>query len=86
MLKKLANKIFIEDQGFNIIKIIVVLITLATSIYPFLYMVAVSFSDSLLVMQGKVSLIPKGFQFTAYKTVFQNNSLSFQKSHHQILL
>lgn len=75
MLKKLGYKIFKEDQGFNIVKIIVIAITLITSLYPFLYMVAVSFSDSMAVMKGEVTLIPKGFQFTAYKSVLENDDI-----------
>jgi putative aldouronate transport system permease protein len=44
-------------------------------IYPLVFVISASFSDALLVMQGKVWLWPRGFNLDAYKRVFQNSDI-----------
>lgn len=48
--------------------IIMILICIAT-LYPFLYLVAQSFSSEQAIMQGKVSLLPVDFSVVTYKSV-----------------
>ncbi|HHV58748.1 MAG TPA: carbohydrate ABC transporter permease [Clostridiaceae bacterium] len=60
---------------FTFLKVSFLLFICAITLYPFLHMIAVSFSANLPVMQGKVGLIPIGFNISAYKEVFQNKML-----------
>ncbi|NMA82572.1 MAG: carbohydrate ABC transporter permease [Epulopiscium sp.] len=41
-------------------------------LYPFVYMIAVSLSDSISILQNKVTFYPKGFNLTSYKIVFRD--------------
>lgn len=45
------------------------------TLYPVLYMLAVSLSDTSAVVQGKVFLFPKGFNFDAYQEVLKNDKI-----------
>ena len=74
-MKKVFYKLFREDDGLNLVKLLVIAVILISSLYPFLYMISVSLSDSVLVMQGKVNIIPKGIQLTAYRSVLQNQDI-----------
>lgn len=42
------------------------------SVYPLLYLIAVSFSSPFYVMSNQVALIPKGFTVGYYKVIFAN--------------
>ena len=41
------------------------------TLYPFLYLVAQSFSSEQAIMQGKVSILPVEFNVTTYKKVLE---------------
>ena len=55
-----------------LIKVVLLLLTLAT-LYPFIYVVSMSVSASIYVVQQSVWLLPKGFTLESYKLVFQNS-------------
>jgi putative aldouronate transport system permease protein len=57
---------------FDVFLTVIMLIVAAVTVYPVLYVVAISFSDTINIMQNKVFLIPKGFNFDAYKAVLQD--------------
>ncbi|MBE6350360.1 MAG: carbohydrate ABC transporter permease, partial [Spirochaetaceae bacterium] len=63
-----------ETTGYTVFKffntIIMVLICVAT-LYPFLYLVAQSFSSEQAIMQGKVTLFPVDFNIETYKSVLE---------------
>ena len=63
-----------ESTGYIVFKIIntifMILICVMT-LYPFLYLVAQSFSSEVAISQGKVSLIPVGFNIETYKSVLE---------------
>ncbi|WP_078381662.1 carbohydrate ABC transporter permease [Sutcliffiella halmapala] len=63
MQESLSYKIFKVFNGF--ILILVIFCTL----YPFLNVVAQSFSSEAYINAGKVNLLPKGFNIDTYKTV-----------------
>ena len=44
-------------------------------IYPLLYVISASFSSPEALIAGDVVLFPKGFNFSAYKYVFQNDNI-----------
>lgn len=63
-----------ESAGYKIFSgingIIMVLVCVAT-LYPFLYLVAQSFSSEEAIMQGKVGIIPVQFSLTTYISVLK---------------
>ena len=55
---------------FNLILFIVMAFAVVICIVPFIYMIALSFSDPAAIMQNKVSFLPVGFTTAAYKQIF----------------
>lgn len=64
MTKSTSRKVF---EVFNIIIMIFLNIIM---LYPFLYVLATSFSSNASVLAGRVSIVPDGFNLRAYKAVF----------------
>lgn len=64
MTKSTSRKVF---EVFNIIIMIFLNIIM---LYPFLYVLAASFSSNASVLAGRVSIVPDGFNLRAYKAVF----------------
>jgi putative aldouronate transport system permease protein len=54
---------------FQIINVTILLVIIAATLYPFLYVVATSFSSEAFVRSGKVSVFPLGFTTVTYKEV-----------------
>lgn len=49
--------------------------SLLVTLVPFIHMIAISFSGDIYVMQGKVSLWPKGFSTKMYQFVFADDRI-----------
>ncbi|MCR4621830.1 MAG: carbohydrate ABC transporter permease [Clostridiales bacterium] len=64
-----------NDRIFKAFTVAIILIITAACLFPFLYIVSVSFSGKNPVMRGEVFLWPVGWDFSAYRTVFNNQSL-----------
>lgn len=64
-----------KDKVFKIITISVVVVIAACCLFPFLHVLAVSFSDKTAVIRGEVLLWPRSFKLSAYKAVFNNKGL-----------
>jgi putative aldouronate transport system permease protein len=65
----------VGESKFNLASIVIsiVLIFIAIiTLYPFIYILAVSLSDTAYVVQGKVVLFPKGLNFDAYLDVMKD--------------
>lgn len=60
---------------FTIIKVIVLLIAVFCTLYPFIYMAAVSTSDAIYVLKSEVSFYPKGFNLNTYRIVFEDHRI-----------
>lgn len=60
---------------FDTVNIIILLLLCLATVYPFLHMVAVSFSDKTQVLNNKVTFYPKGFVVDAYMLVFKDNTI-----------
>lgn len=63
-----------ESLGYTIFKIvntIIMIFVCAVTLYPFLYLVAQSFSSEQAIMQGKVTLLPVGFNMATYISVLK---------------
>ena len=58
----------------GIIVIVLVVLMLATA-YPFLYILSMSISSPDAVLNREVLLLPKGFSVESYKMVFENNQI-----------
>ena len=54
---------------FTVINTIIMILVCVVTLYPFLYLVAQSFSSEEAIMMGQVSIIPKGFNLETYKSV-----------------
>jgi len=67
---EMKKKRSVGDVIFDIIIYIVMILTLMICLLPFIYMLAVSLSDSNSIINNKVIFIPKGFNFEAYKKIF----------------
>lgn len=57
---------------FPFVNVVVLLVVVLVTLYPFLYMINVSLSDSVSVMRGEVSLWPKGINFRMYDIVLND--------------
>ncbi|RTE10743.1 carbohydrate ABC transporter permease [Paenibacillus whitsoniae] len=57
---------------FSVLNFFLMLGVVVITLYPFLYMLAVSLSESTFVMKGAVTWYPKGFNLAMYKLVFDD--------------
>lgn len=62
-------------EMMDIVILIIMLVVIGVMLYPFLLIVASSLSDPVLVMQNKVSIIPKGFTLQNYKMILQKDNI-----------
>lgn len=61
-----------ESRSYKVFKVcnaIILLFIVFITLYPFLNVVAQSFSSESYINSGKVNLIPRGFNIDTYKTV-----------------
>ena len=61
-----------ESTGYLIFKVVNTLIMIfvcVATLYPFLYLVAQSFSSEQAIIMGKVTILPVGFNVATYKSV-----------------
>ena len=63
------------DKLLDIVIWIIVAFAVLVTLYPFLYVVSVAFSDGGAVAQGEVYLFPKGFSLETFKTVMAYKQL-----------
>ena len=67
-----------ESGGYRVFKvfnaIILTLISVAM-LYPFLYLIAQSFSSTQAIVAGQVGLIPKDFNISTYKYVITDGKI-----------
>ncbi|MEH7116751.1 carbohydrate ABC transporter permease [Neobacillus vireti] len=59
---------------FKIVNVIILLLLVYVTLFPFLNVVAQSFSGRAQIEAGQVTLIPKGFNVTTYKTILQDKT------------
>jgi putative aldouronate transport system permease protein len=60
---------------FTLLKHAILLLSVFITLYPFIYMLAVSTSSSIYVLRGEVSFYPRGFNFEVYKVVFLDKNI-----------
>jgi putative aldouronate transport system permease protein len=64
-----------SDVAFDVINIIFLTVVLLVVLYPLLFVLSASFSDSMAVMKGEVILLPKSPSLKAYRAVFENEDI-----------
>lgn len=64
-----------SDRIFDIINITILSMIMIIILYPLIFVVSASFSETMLVIQGKVRFLPKGLNLEAYKAVFRNENI-----------
>lgn len=63
------------DKIFDVIVWILVAIAVCVTLYPFLYVTSISFSDGMAVAKGEVMFLPKGWDLEAYNMVLRYKQL-----------
>ena len=63
------------DKALDVIIWVLVLLAVAVTLYPFLYVLSVSISDGAAVARGDVELLPKGFSLDAFGMVTRYKQL-----------
>ena len=63
------------EQVFDILTNILLFMVMAITLYPFIYVLSMSISDPIYVVQQAIWLLPKGFALKAYKLVFENSDI-----------
>lgn len=60
-----------NDRVFSVINTAIILLLLVIFLYPLVYVISTSFSEgALLVRNGSVNLLPRGFSWEAYQKIF----------------
>lgn len=63
------------DRVFDTVNTILLVIVFLLVTFPVYYIVIASFSDPDLVLTGKITVFPRGFQLDSYKRVFSNGEV-----------
>ncbi|MDD3336456.1 MAG: carbohydrate ABC transporter permease [Eubacteriales bacterium] len=62
------------ERLFSIFNIVILIVFALATLYPFLYVVAVSLSDSAYVNAGQVTFFPRGWNATAYQVALKDSN------------
>lgn len=60
---------------FTILRTVFLMLVIAATLYPFIYMFSVSVSSDIHVMKNEISFFPKGFNLKMYKFVFEDKRI-----------
>lgn len=60
---------------WSVLKFLILGFVSVAALYPFIYMLAVSLSDSIYVMQNQITFYPKGFNLNMYKYVLHDKNI-----------
>lgn len=72
---KIGKTVMKDSVGYKVFKVIntiILTIISAATLFPFLYLVAQSFSSENAIVKGLVSIFPIGFNLTTYKSVLMD--------------
>lgn len=72
---KVKNKIHIGSYTFDVVLILIMLVFSIIMIYPFINVIAISFSSSAMISSGQVSWWPKELNLKGYEIVFGQNAV-----------
>ncbi|MDW7656106.1 MAG: carbohydrate ABC transporter permease [Bacillota bacterium] len=71
----MVGKKSLVEKAFDIANIVVMIILSLMWIYPFWYVLILSFHDSSTISYFQVTVFPLTFTLTNYRIIFQNNTL-----------
>ena len=74
-MNTIGRKKFNSDTVFNIVVYTIAISLAALWLYPLIYVVSASFSTPESLLSGEVVLLPKSFNFSAYKYIFQDSGI-----------
>lgn len=60
------------SRVFRVINVVVLMSVVAVTLYPFVTIIAQSFSDESSIRSGQVNLVPRGFNTTTYELVMSD--------------
>ena len=63
------------DRGFDLAVHVIVVAAFVVTLYPFLYVVSMSLSETDAVLRDEVWLLPKGLQIDAYRAVLMDDRI-----------
>lgn len=61
-----------KNSIFDLVNIGIMMFVIIITLYPLIYVVSVSLSETDYVMSNQIWLLPKGFNLASYKMVFKN--------------
>lgn len=70
-----VRKRSIGERIFDTGNVILLILICMSTIYPFLYITAMSFSGNAAVLRGEVTIVPIDFSTKAYEEIFKNHFL-----------
>ncbi|WP_168120149.1 carbohydrate ABC transporter permease [Paenibacillus sp. HB172176] len=62
-------------KGFDVINAAVLALIAILMVFPFIYIIALSFSDEKTIAEGGLILFPKGWSLEAYRYIFSTDTL-----------
>ncbi len=65
------------DRIFNIINNTVFIVMAIITLYPFIYVLAISLNDSMDTMAGGIYFLPRKWSLDSYYVIFRHNSLLY---------
>lgn len=71
----MAIKRSFGEKTFQAANVLLMILLMFLTFYPFYYVVVASFSNSAELLDRGLMLLPKGFNLDAYKAVFENPSI-----------
>lgn len=75
MIRKHFKGMTIGDIVFETIVMVFAVCALLVVLYPIYFIIIASVSDSTMVSQGQVTLIPKGFSLYGYQQIFKDSRI-----------
>ena len=79
-----------ESRGYKIFRIvntIIMILVVLVTLYPFLYLVAQSFSSERAIYNGEVTIFPVGFNVETYKQILSKGDfLLYYKNNEETTL
>jgi putative aldouronate transport system permease protein len=62
------------NRAFNAVNAVILTVVVCATLYPFINILARSFSEEHAIHEGRVNLLPKGFNLTTYRTVMADGT------------
>jgi len=60
---------------FDVINVLIMVAVGIIMLYPIIYVISVSFSETIYIVQNKVTIFPRGFNLDAYKMILKDQRI-----------